>query len=104
MGSEGEFRDLVEMVSRVPTSVPNPHDESTHDATREALEGEVVRLRPRLEDTRSRLSEVERQADEDPMLPVLCKRAFMREMRQALAVAQRHNHQSFLVYVDIDGL
>ena len=38
------------------------------------------------------------------MLPVLCRRAFLREMRQALAVAQRHNHQSFLVYVDIDGL
>jgi diguanylate cyclase (GGDEF)-like protein len=91
---------LVEKAARVPTAVSNPHAE----ATREALEGEVVRLRRELEDTRSRLSEVERQADEDPMLPVLCKRAFMREMRQALAVAQRHNHQSFLVYVDIDGL
>jgi diguanylate cyclase (GGDEF)-like protein len=90
---------LVEKAARVPTAVSN-HAE----ATREALEGEVVRLRRELEDTRSRLSEVERQADEDPMLPVLCKRAFMREMRQALAVAQRHNHQSFLVYVDIDGL
>jgi diguanylate cyclase (GGDEF)-like protein len=91
---------LVEKAPQVPTA--EPHDLGT--PTREALEGEVVRLRRELEDTRSRLSEVERQADEDPMLPVLCKRAFLREMRQALAVAQRHNHQSFLVYVDIDGL
>lgn len=78
---------------------------STADGqTREELESEVVRLRRELEDTRSRLSEVERQADEDPMLPVLCRRAFLREMRLALAVAQRHNHQSFLLYIDIDGL
>jgi diguanylate cyclase (GGDEF)-like protein len=92
---------LAEKASRVPlAAVPTPHD----DIPREALDAEIVRLRRELEDTRSRLSEVERQADEDPMLPVLCKRAFMREMRQALAVAQRHNHQSFLIYVDIDGL
>ena len=91
---------MVGLAPQVPVAVP-----STADAqTREELESEVTRLRRELEDTRSRLSEVERQADEDPMLPVLCRRAFLREMRLALAVAQRHNHQSFLLYIDIDGL
>jgi diguanylate cyclase (GGDEF)-like protein len=91
---------MVGMAPQVPVAVS-----STADAqTREELESEVDRLRRELEDTRSRLSEVERQADEDPMLPVLCRRAFLREMRLALAVAQRHNHQSFLLYIDIDGL
>lgn len=84
---------------QVPVAVSN-----TGEPTREELESELHRLRRELEDTRSRLSEVERQADEDPMLPVLCKRAFLRELRMALAVAQRHNHQSFLLYIDIDGL
>jgi diguanylate cyclase (GGDEF)-like protein len=100
INNEGSLPPLVDLAQKLPVAVP-----STGDAqTREALEGEVVRLRRELEDTRSRLVEVERQADEDPMLPVLCRRAFLRELRQALAVAQRHNHQSFLVYVDIDGL
>src|SRR5690348_14658116 len=90
---------MVGMAPQVPVAVS-----SADDATREEMEKEIFRLRRELEDTRSRLSEVERQADEDPMLPVLCKRAFLREMRMALAVAQRHNHQSYLLYIDIDGL
>ena len=91
---------MVGLAPHVPIAVPS----AAEAQTREELEKEVNRLRRELEDTRSRLSEVERQADEDPMLPVLCRRAFMREMRMALAVAQRHNHQSFLLYIDIDGL
>jgi diguanylate cyclase (GGDEF)-like protein len=91
---------MVGLAPQVPVAVPSTADTQT----REELETEVNRLRRELEDTRSRLSEVERQADEDPMLPVLCRRAFLREMRMALAVAQRHNHQSFLLYIDIDGL
>jgi diguanylate cyclase (GGDEF)-like protein len=91
---------MVGLAPQVPVAVSSTAD----GQTREELESEVVRLRRELEDTRSRLSEVERQADEDPMLPVLCRRAFLREMRLALAVAQRHNHQSFLLYIDIDGL
>lgn len=91
---------MVGLAPQVPVAVPSTVDTQT----REELEKEVNRLRRELEDTRSRLSEVERQADEDPMLPVLCRRAFLREMRLALAVAQRHNHQSFLLYIDIDGL
>ena len=91
---------MVGLAPQVPVAVSG----TAEVQTKEELEQEVVQLRRELEDTRSRLSEVERQADEDPMLPVLCKRAFLREMRMALAVAQRHNHQSFLLYIDIDGL
>jgi diguanylate cyclase (GGDEF)-like protein len=70
----------------------------------DALERENARLRAEVARLERRLAEVERLADRDPMLPLLNRRAFVRELTRALAVARRYGDQSALLYVDMDGL
>ncbi len=72
--------------------------------TPEALERENARLRAEVERLERRLADVELLADRDPLLPVLNRRAFMRELGRALAVARRYGDASSLLYLDMDGL
>ena len=70
----------------------------------EALERENARLRAEVARLARRLSEVELLADRDPMLPLLNRRAFVRELGRALAVSRRYGDEAALVYLDMDGL
>lgn len=66
------------------------------------LMGEVDRLRQDAADTRSRLEEMALAADQDMMLPVLNRRAFVRETTRFIAVATRYGTPSSLLYFDLD--
>ena len=68
-----------------------------------SLMGEVDQLRKETERLRGRVRELESLADHDVMLPVLNRRAFLREVSRALALAERHNAPSALVYFDLNG-
>lgn len=68
-----------------------------------SLMGEVDQLRKETERLRGRVRELESLADHDVMLPVLNRRAFLREVGRALALAERHNAPSALVYIDLNG-
>ena len=68
-----------------------------------SLMGEVDQLRRETEALRGRVRELESLADHDVMLPVLNRRAFLREVSRALALAERHNAPSALVYLDLNG-
>ena len=43
-------------------------------------------------------------ADRDQLLPILNRRAFMRELEREIAAVARYRTHSSLVYVDLDGL
>ena len=68
-----------------------------------SLMGEVDQMRKETEALRGRVRELEALADHDVMLPVLNRRAFLREVSRALALAERHNAPSALVYLDLNG-
>src|SRR5690242_7199238 len=68
------------------------------------LLGEVEGLRRELEDARNRISFLERLADEDSLMPIANRRAFVRELSRMMAFAQRYGTPSSVVYFDLNGL
>jgi diguanylate cyclase (GGDEF)-like protein len=69
-----------------------------------SLMAEVESLRRELAGTRARLSEVEKEADQDQMLPVLGRRAFVRELTRHIAVTGRYKTPASLIYFDLNHL
>lgn len=72
---------------------------------RDAIMGlmqEVDRLRREVETTRTRLEELARTADQDMLLPILNRRAFVREITRFVALAERYNVPSCVLYFDLD--
>jgi diguanylate cyclase (GGDEF)-like protein len=67
------------------------------------LMGEAKNLRHELQQTRARLENTEREADQDHLLPVLNRRAFVRELTRRIAFSARYGTPSSLVYFDLDG-
>jgi diguanylate cyclase (GGDEF)-like protein len=67
------------------------------------LMGEVDSLRRELQQTRVRLEEVEKTADQDQLLPLLNRRAFVRELTRYIAFAGRYGTPASLIYFDLDG-
>lgn len=75
---------------------------SVRDALMSLL-GEVDRLRREMDRVRKRLRDAEDLADRDPLLPVLNRRAFVRELARVIAYARRYNEPAGLAYFDIDN-
>ncbi|MCE9523019.1 MAG: GGDEF domain-containing protein [Alphaproteobacteria bacterium] len=67
------------------------------------LMAEVDRLRQDLEQTKKRLESAETAADQDGLLPVLNRRAFVREMSRLISFGDRYNLNASLLYFDLDG-
>ncbi len=67
------------------------------------LMGEVDSLRKELQQTRERLEEVEKAADQDHLLPLLNRRAFVRELTRYISFAGRYGTPATLLYFDLDG-
>ncbi|HUO93409.1 MAG TPA: GGDEF domain-containing protein [Rhizomicrobium sp.] len=68
-----------------------------------ALNGEVEMLRRDLELARTRLALAEQAADQDQLLPILNRRAFMRALNWHTAAAARYGTPASLLYCDLDG-
>ncbi|HEX7969048.1 MAG TPA: hypothetical protein VF502_12585, partial [Stellaceae bacterium] len=54
------------------------------------LLGEMEQLRRELGEARARIGYLERLADEDPLVPVANRRAFIRELTRMMSFAQRY--------------
>lgn len=67
------------------------------------LMGEVDQLRRETDALRTKVRELETLADRDVFLPVLNRRAFLREVSRSLALAERHDAPSALIYLDLNG-
>ncbi|HJT43025.1 MAG TPA: GGDEF domain-containing protein [Rhizomicrobium sp.] len=68
------------------------------------LMGEVDNLRRELTQTRTRLDEMEKAADQDGMLPLLNRRAFVRELTRYIAITDRYKTPASLIYFDLNHL
>ena len=68
------------------------------------LMGEVDNLRRELSQTRARLDEVEKTADQDSLVPLLNRRAFVRELTRYIAFTGRYNTPASLIYFDLNHL
>jgi diguanylate cyclase (GGDEF)-like protein len=68
-----------------------------------SLSGEVEALRRDLQAARDRLELAERAADQDQLLPVLNRRAFVRELGRHIGLAARYGMPASLLYFDLDG-
>ncbi|MBS0473124.1 MAG: GGDEF domain-containing protein [Proteobacteria bacterium] len=66
------------------------------------LMGEVDNLRRELAATRERLGEAEKNADSDQLLPLLNRRAFVRELTRYIAFAGRYGTPASLIYFDLN--
>ena len=83
-----------------------PEDEFT-PKVRDAIMGlmnEVENLRRELSITRIRLEDMEKAADQDGMLPLLNRRAFVRELTRYISFAGRYNTPASLIYFDLNHL
>ena len=82
-----------------------PEEEFT-PSVREAasrLVDEIELLRREVEQTRTRLEDMARTADQDTLLPILNRRAFVREISRAIALVARYGTPSSLLYFDLDN-
>ncbi|MGE0408085.1 MAG: GGDEF domain-containing protein [Amphiplicatus sp.] len=73
-------------------------------AALQSLMAEVAALRAELAEARMRMGELEALADADPLLGVLNRRAFVRELNRALAMIERYGAPSSLVFADLNDL
>jgi len=68
------------------------------------LMAEVEQLRRELGEARARIGYLERLADEDPLMPIANRRAFVRELTRMMSFAQRYGTTASIVYFDINDL
>ena len=69
-----------------------------------ALMGEVEQLRGQLHEARTRVASLERLVDEDPLIPICNRRAFVRELTRMMAYAGRYGVPASLVFFDVNNL
>ena len=67
------------------------------------LKSDVERLTHENEQLRTRLDDAARSADQDMLLPILNRRAFVREITRFIAFAERYGTPSSLLYFDLDN-
>jgi len=68
------------------------------------LIAEVRRLRREVERHGRRIAYLEQLADEDPLTPLLNRRAFVRELTRMMAFAERYGAPSSVLYFDVNGM
>ena len=66
------------------------------------LSAEVERLQAELAAAHAKLAELEARADVDPLLEILNRRGFERELHRSLAYVRRYGTPAALIYLDLD--
>ena len=67
------------------------------------LLAEIERLRAELIKAEWKIAELEARADVDPLLDILNRRGFDRELARSLAYVKRYSTAAALVFIDLDG-
>ncbi len=67
------------------------------------LAAEIAALRTELAEARAKVRELEAVADVDPLLGILNRRGFERELARSLAYVKRYGPRAALLYLDLDG-
>ncbi|MGI9382680.1 MAG: GGDEF domain-containing protein [Methyloligellaceae bacterium] len=88
---------------RVPLpEIPNGEMTPRVQSAVMGLMEELDQLKDQLSAANERVSELESMADEDPLVPVLNRRGFVRELERTLAYAKRYGTTASLVFIDLD--
>lgn len=82
--------------------VPQPRVPEEFPPTASLL-AENERLKRELAVARARIGELEARADIDPLLDILNRRGFERELKRALAHMKRYGTPAALMFIDLDG-
>jgi diguanylate cyclase (GGDEF)-like protein len=93
------LQELLSQAGMGDGEVPDPLRD-----TLAGLLGEVGRLKRELDKANARAAHLEKLADEDALMPVANRRAFMRELSRLVALAQRYGTASSVIYVDLNGM
>ena len=72
-------------------------------ATLERLRAELGRLSGELARAQARIAELEAHADVDPLVELLNRRGFERELNRSLAYIRRYGGDTALFFIDLDG-
>jgi diguanylate cyclase (GGDEF)-like protein len=67
------------------------------------LLAEIERLKDELAQARAAIADLETRADVDPLLEIINRRGFERELKRSLAYLQRYKGEAALLFVDLDG-
>jgi len=67
------------------------------------LRSEIERLKLKLIEAEWKIAELEARADVDPLLEILNRRGFERELTRSLAYVKRYATAAVLVFIDLDG-
>ena len=67
------------------------------------LLAEIERLKGDIASAQRRIGELETRADIDPLLEILNRRGFERELKRSLAYLQRYKGEAALLFIDLDG-
>ncbi len=67
------------------------------------LLAEIERLKAEIAQAQRTIADLEARADVDPLLDILNRRGFERELKRALAYLQRYQGEAALLFVDLDG-
>jgi diguanylate cyclase (GGDEF)-like protein len=67
------------------------------------LLAEITRLKTELVQAQWKIAELEARADVDPLLDILNRRGFERELTRSLAYVKRYNTPAAMIYIDLDG-
>jgi diguanylate cyclase (GGDEF)-like protein len=65
-------------------------------------QSDVERLNAELAAARAQITELEARADIDPLLDILNRRGFERELARSLAYVKRYGTDAVLLYIDLD--
>ena len=66
------------------------------------VQDDVARLKAELAAAEARIAELEARADIDPLLDILNRRGFERELARSLAYVKRYGTDAVLLYIDLD--
>jgi diguanylate cyclase (GGDEF)-like protein len=69
-----------------------------------SLIAEVDRLRHEVARKDARIAQLEQLADQDTLVPVANRRAFVREMSRVMSFSERYGAASSLIFLDVNGL
>lgn len=85
------------------TAAAAPRTASAAPSRLMRLTAEVERLQAELASMRAKLADLEAKVDVDPLLDVLNRRGFERELNRAFAYVKRYGVPAALIYLDLDG-
>ena len=105
-GSAGAAASSSERVQDSTASMGIPEAERTPKVRTAimALMEEVARLREELNSSSGRIEHLERLADQDSLVPVYNRRAFVRELTRAISMTKRYGTPSTVIYFDVDNM